>query len=854
MSCCPNVLSRCICFRGTWRVSKANDDTTPLHDLVLHPSAIDKKLNSLISDWQSAILEYENLELAFLEECEARGVTNASEILNEMKADPRLYLRGSELLKNWPVLHDLTKMLVKVQDLQAQLPVQRERNDATLQREDYLNVYDADSPAKAGDAGAFLKKLSSTWSTRLNAVDATQGAVLVKRGDQPLQLRPRWPRYLADISYDVIKVNKFGQKMRRVLRLTQHHVISLKDGAALTKFYPYRDVRRAFLAAQTTLKIVQRDGKVNTYLSPIALHIFQQIVTRVKIRKALDAAALDLLPQRSSPAGADVNAEVDAVAAADFTPQATATIIAAISEANSNSADEVLTLFARELAERTILGLRQDAARADEASETPPLTQTDDGGDASTELSEASPAAQSTSMGDEPPPPPPPSPLSAPAAPLSPTLSASPEKSLRLVQATLRMTYPAESAEGAVQTQVRALLFDTDTPENSTLLHFLRSVNDAASSLPLKNTLLKVRHFIDGLHEYCLESRGFALAALYRQQVQRRLTQAPAATESNDGGGAASPQLTSRASLRFLRENDLGLAHVDADTLTLLSLVIFLAVEEVVFLSLRSLLVRLYHAEEPSRRAQELRLQRHVKALRSRSQEDWGVPPQLVSPLGWRSAAFELAALEHNLTPSVQLQVLTRTFKSIYHEFKFALLPRLGDGTHCIAADDLVPIFLFVFCQTPSLRHCLQNRDFMWGLGHPDQLRGEAGYFLTVYESALECVLQDTGLEATAAVRFSSAGSGSGSARYSVDSQSDAPKPRLSFSQAALGLLRRFSRSDPTGPLEGGRGERTSSLSLTMSRSRTSSSSGSVSGTVENPLLRALRLSEPQDIVRESFA
>lgn len=833
-------------------MSKANDDTTPLHDLVLHPSAIDKKLNSLICDWQSAILEYENLELAFLEECEARRVTNASEILSEMKADPRVFLRGSELLKNWPVLHDLTKLCLKVQDLQAQLPLQRERNDATLPRDDSLNVYDTDSPAKAAD-GAFLKKLSSTWSTRLNAVDATQGAVLVKRGDQSLQLRPRWPRYLADISYDVIKVNKFGQKMRRVLRLTQHHVISLKDGAALTKFYPYRDVRRAFLAAQTTLKIVQRDGKINTYLSPIALHIFQQIVTRVKIRKALDAAALDLLPQRSSPAEGSAEAEADTAAAADFTPQATATIIAAISEANSNSADEVLTLFARELAERTILGLRQDAARADEAQEAQSSAQDDVGTDAaaSAEPSDASSAAQPTATDDEPPPPPPPAASLSPTA--SPPLSASPEKSLRLVQATLRMTYPAESAEGAVQTQVRALLFDSDTPENSTLLHFLRSVNDAASSLPLKSTLLKVRHFIDGLHEYCLESRGFALAALYRQQVQRRLTQAPSDADSGDAGGAVSPQLTSRASLRFLRENDLGLAHVDAETLTLLSLVIFLAVEEVVFLSLRSLLVRRYHAEEPSRRAQELRVQRHVKALRSRSQEDWGVPPQLVSPLGWRSAAFELAALEHNLTPSVQLQVLTRTFKSIYHEFKFALLPRLGDGAHCIAADDLVPIFLFVFCQTPSLRHCLQNRDFMWGLGHPDQLRGEAGYFLTVYESALECVLQDTGLEGGAVARFSSVGSRSGSSRYSVDSQADAPKARLSFSQAALGLLRRLSRSDPAGPSEGAPGERPSSLSLSMSRSRTSSS-GSVSGAVENPLLRALRLPESQDLVRESFA
>lgn len=134
-----------------------------------------------------------------------------------------------------------------------------------------------------------------------------------------------------------------------------------------------------------------------------------------------------------------------------------------------------------------------------------------------------------------------------------------------------------------------------------------------------------------------------------------------------------------------------------------------------------------------------------VTIFKSRNQEDWGIPHDLVSPLNWRNAVFELSNLENNLTPSHQLQVLTRTVKAIYSEFKLAIYPGLvaqGKPESCIAADDLVPIFIYVLSRT-DLRHPIQNRDLMWGLCHPDQLHGESGYFLTVYESAIEYILQE---------------------------------------------------------------------------------------------------------------
>jgi hypothetical protein len=41
------------------------------------------------------------------------------------------------------------------------------------------------------------------------------------------------------------------------------------------------------------------------------------------------------------------------------------------------------------------------------------------------------------------------------------------------------------------------------------------------------------------------------------------------------------------------------------------------------------------------------------------------------------------------------------------------------------------------------LKQPLLNRDLLWSICHPDLLHGESGYYLTVYESALEFIAHD---------------------------------------------------------------------------------------------------------------
>lgn len=95
----------------------------------------------------------------------------------------------------------------------------------------------------------------------------------------------------------------------------------------------------------------------------------------------------------------------------------------------------------------------------------------------------------------------------------------------------------------------------------------------------------------------------------------------------------------------------------------------------------------------------------------------------------------------------MRLQALVHAAKAIYSEFKCEVLPILraqkGDSLSStdamLGADDFLPIFIFVVCQA-HLLHPLWNKDLLWRLCHPDQLRGESGYYLTMYESAIEFI------------------------------------------------------------------------------------------------------------------
>lgn len=164
--------------------------------------------------------------------------------------------------------------------------------------------------------------------------------------------------------------------------------------------------------------------------------------------------------------------------------------------------------------------------------------------------------------------------------------------------------------EFAAQKAVQNIIFDDSTSEGNTRKVFIDKFSAGAasgspssgSSAGNKDKLLEVRLFIDGMHEYLLTHRGISLALLYEQEKQRAIINNnnnsnsgdPSTSSLKDGSDSkqlqAQRQLTKRKSLQFLKEH-MDLSVVEDSLLVFISFIIFIVVEEALFLPLRNQII-----------------------------------------------------------------------------------------------------------------------------------------------------------------------------------------------------------------------------------------------------------------------
>jgi hypothetical protein len=199
------------------------------------------------------------------------------------------------------------------------------------------------------------------------------------------------------------------------------------------------------------------------------------------------------------------------------------------------------------------------------------------------------------------------------------------------------------------------------------LVLFVTAANAGASNTSARRgskgigagaTLLEVRHFIDGMHEYILSNRGVSLSLMFEREKQRAIilqgsavassiapsgdssgnlaasgpgtpggsSPVPAAPAPSPGGRGISrgsskrpmlgrqtsekgadfknwqspnstavveSELTSRASLQFLKDNNMDLSMIEEKIVIFISFIIFMVVEEAIFLPLKADLINL---------------------------------------------------------------------------------------------------------------------------------------------------------------------------------------------------------------------------------------------------------------------
>lgn len=203
---------------------------SPMHDLLEHPQALSQQLEDKIAAWQKTIFEYENMELEFL----MRNPSSDRSMLVTLREQPARFLNDAN-----DVIKALAVKRTNVNQLEKQLASKRKGElpqPHPLGGEEVADSSSSGQQAKDADLdkfeadgapmGYFTERLSQIWTHRLNSIDPTQGALSLLRSPVPvvpaeassapssasskksseLLVRPKWPDFLTDVSFDVVKV------------------------------------------------------------------------------------------------------------------------------------------------------------------------------------------------------------------------------------------------------------------------------------------------------------------------------------------------------------------------------------------------------------------------------------------------------------------------------------------------------------------------------------------------------------------------------------------------------------------------------------------------------------------------
>ena len=659
---CCNICNRCRKQRedaGLYADDNHNASTN---------AVIDADLDRRITEWQNAIIESEQLERDYLDE-RNHDAASLSKIdlvrknprnfvtdpdnklrvialkrLEVAKYQDRLGIKGDIDSEKAPQIGSDVKMKMRQSSVTASvIDSELAWNEGELLKMGAVprgsgmglpSLSTRNTDRTANEGGIFTEKISSIWSQRLNKISLLQDDNFqLGKVDAKKQMKPKWPSYLHDVTYEIIKVNKYGQQLKRTLKLTQFHVISIRNNTQITKFYRYSDIKRLWLQNGNIIKVIQRNERKNMYVSPIAPHILQQIITRVQVRHALDHTDFQ-------------HGDSELMQSLGYTVENTIEMIKAIAEESAIASEEVFFNFANELKSKVLFS-ETSSNRSSSANSSRHQSRSFQDGDAVVNAMHQTASEESVKSDREkererdsrkaervgggmlfaaedadrfevrvvlddvidaverllerdav---------LAAPQSPpSSPTVVIRPVSVARPANPSQRfLVFTEGTPEHKLQTMIRNIVSDPYTDEGNTLKHFTgQFLRDELGVTSIDEKLLKLRNFIDGLHEYVVKSRGYKLAANFSQDKQRSLIFKNRPNGANTNRNSLSSTSNARLSLSGGRRSSFNaLANVDVkdideDVLTFISFVVFVVVEETAFLPLKDCIVSSVRAEK----------------------------------------------------------------------------------------------------------------------------------------------------------------------------------------------------------------------------------------------------------------
>ena len=140
-------------------------------------------------------------------------------------------------------------------------------------------------------------------------------------------------------------------------------------------------------------------------------------------------------------------------------------------------------------------------------------------------------------------------------------------------------------------------------------------------------------------------------------------------------------------------------------------------------------------------------VKKKLGALLLRPQSFFQIPKAYQSTDDWSAATMELREMNAAHLPTDKLKALLGASQAIFGSFaaeqrrkNHSSSGESGD-IPVLGADDFLPIFIFCTVRA-ELEQPMYDKALMWSLCDGDMLAGEGGYYLTVFEAALEYVKQ----------------------------------------------------------------------------------------------------------------
>lgn len=159
-------------------------------------------------------------------------------------------------------------------------------------------------------------------------------------------------------------------------------------------------------------------------------------------------------------------------------------------------------------------------------------------------------------------------------------------------------------------------------------------------------------------------------------------------------------------------------------------------IEEAIIVPLQETIRRLLSSEID--RQEEILLVQKMEYMSNFPQDFFHIPTKLQSKKKWGEAVSILSKIGEKVLPSQKLDTLLLSVRGIYVEH-MCRSKEEGVVPEPLTGDDFLPIFCYIICQS-KIKQPLTLKNLLWALCHNDVLRGEGGYYITVFEASLEYV------------------------------------------------------------------------------------------------------------------